>query len=165
MPKRNLIIREANLEDVKNLYQLEQLCFQTDCLTPKRWQHFIITHTAKVLLIETKEKLCASAIILLRKNSPIARLYSIAVDPTLQGLKIGQTFLVYLEKLCLKLDCREIRLEVRQDNLTAIQFYKKNQFKILKEIKNFYEDDMTAIQMSKSILAPVVNSPSFEECT
>ena len=48
-----------------------------------------------------------------------------------------------------KMDCRSITLEVNQNNIKAINFYKKNEFKEISIRKNYYGNE-DAILMQRS---------------
>lgn len=68
-----------------------------------------------------------------------AEIYNIAVVPSHQGKGLGQTlFTDFLERCC-KAEAENIWLEVRESNLTAIAFYRKNRFREVQKRVNFYE--------------------------
>lgn len=63
---------------------------------------------------------------------------NVSVDEKLKGKKIGDALLFQLDKYCLKNNIKQIQLEVRKENIKAINFYKKHNFALLKEnIDNF----------------------------
>lgn len=140
----------ATLQDVEKLVRLEDICFLTDRLSASQFKRFIRSPTACVLAAKNDEAI-AGAILLFRKNSKIARLYSLAVDPSYQKQGIAQAIHHRLEEECVKRRCTELRLEVRPDNHAAIRFYEKNQFEVFGEYKNFYEDQTHALRMRKSL--------------
>ncbi len=82
----------------------------------------------------------ANAVFLFRKNSSIARLYSLAVSPESQRTGVASKLLTATEKELVQQNIQEIRLEVKTDNFPAIRFYEKMGYVIFGEYKNFYED-------------------------
>lgn len=63
---------------------------------------------------------------------------NVSVDDKLKGKKIGDSLIFQLNKYCLENNIKQIQLEVRKENIKAINFYKKHNFTILKEnIDNF----------------------------
>jgi ribosomal protein S18 acetylase RimI-like enzyme len=151
-----LVTDIANLADIDALIELEKMCFETDRLSAKQFRHFIRSSTALVAAVKQHSKLIAAAVLLFRKNSSIARLYSIAVNPTFQQHGIAQGLNQFLERFALKQSYSEIRLEVRKNNDRAIRFYRKNGYEAFGEYKNFYEDGADAMRMRKK-LSPTSN--------
>ena len=63
---------------------------------------------------------------------------NVSVDKKLKGKKIGDLLLLRLVNYCLENNIKQIQLEVRKENIKAINFYKKHSFVLLKEnIDNF----------------------------
>ena len=63
---------------------------------------------------------------------------NVSVDKKLKGKKIGDLLLFQLDNYCLNNNINRIQLEVRKENIKAINFYKKHSFVLLKEnIDNF----------------------------
>lgn len=65
-------------------------------------------------------------------------LYNIAVKSNFRNQGIGQTLLNHLLANAASQNVSKIRLEVRQSNSAAIQFYKKNGFRSVYVRNNFY---------------------------
>ena len=61
---------------------------------------------------------------------------NIAVKEEYQNRKIGTKLLDHISEL----GENHILLEVNENNKKAIEFYKKNNFKIIRTIKNYYRD-------------------------
>lgn len=148
----NLILIEyAALTDLTALTQLEMLCFTTDRLSVKQFKYFIQSPTAAVIIAKVDEQVVAAAVILFRKNSKLARLYSIAVHPEFQQRGIAQQLYHAIENETQKKGYQEIRLEVRKDNVSAIRFYEKNAYQAFGEYEQFYEDKADALRMKKTL--------------
>lgn len=143
------ILRPAKLEDIKELYLLERNCFKESIILPRSFLYFITKAHAKVLLICFEKVICGYILILFRKNSNNARIYSIAVLPKYRGMGFGKVLFSAAEKLARKQKCNGITLEVRKTNYKAIKLYKQLAFTELKRIHHYYEDNMSAIKMMK----------------
>lgn len=151
-----VLLTYARLEDIQALVQLEAMCFTSDRLTKIHLKHLIHAKTAHVLVAKIDKILVGSAILLLRKNSTKARIYSLAIDPAYQHQGIAQQLCQKLEKIALKDGRQEIVLEVRNDNKRAIKFYRKQNYHLFGIIPQFYADGSDALRMRKD-LGPVVN--------
>jgi ribosomal-protein-alanine acetyltransferase len=67
-----------------------------------------------------------------------AELYNIGVGLNFRRRKIGNSLLESFIKNCRDKNLEKIFLEVRESNQTAIEFYLKNEFRVLSNRKNFY---------------------------
>ena len=84
-------------------------------------------------------------------------LISIAVRPDSRRKGLGEALLVELEKRLSKE--RPLRLEVRQNNLAAIQLYLKRGFTKIGLVEGYYGDGENAIIMEKRLVKePLVES-------
>jgi len=84
-------------------------------------------------------------------------LISIAVRPDSRRKGLGEALLVELEKRLSKE--RPLRLEVRQNNLAAIQLYLKRGFTKIGLVEGYYADGENAIIMEKRLVKePLVES-------
>lgn len=76
---------------------------------------------------------------------------NIAVDPQYQHQSIGKSLLSALEKIGRERDCIYAYLEVRVNNINAINFYKKFGYQILQIRKSYYLDGTDAYVMAKEL--------------
>jgi len=144
-------IEITSLHDTEALLRLEHQCFTTDRLKPHQFRHFIRSPTACVFAVKQNILITAAAIVLFRKSSRLARLYSMAVDPCYRKQGIAQALLEAMQAPVIKRACTEMRLEVRSDNTAALAFYKKNGYSVFGEYPGFYEDGAPALRMSKRL--------------
>ena len=145
------MIKTAALAHIPALVALEEACFTTDRLRPRHFKHLIQSESAQVYVYFKHGNITASAVILFRKNSKAARLYSIAVDPMHRGEGIAKKLYLKLESYLLKHGFKEFRLEVRIDNHPAISFYQKSGFEIIERLPDYYEDGTEALRMRKHL--------------
>lgn len=147
---RNKIkIRYATSDDLMPLVILENECFICDKISKQRFRQLLKKPSVTLLIAEYKKKIAGYALIFFRKNSKIARLYSLAVEKDYRQHGIATTLCHEIEKEILKHHCQTLMLEVRPDNIPAIQFYKKNHYEIVGTYHQFYEDGTDAIRMRK----------------
>ena len=86
-----------------------------------------------------------------RKDSATARLYSIAVAEQSRGLGLGQRLLQAAMDLARSRCMRELRLEVKASNKTAIRLYERAGFSFMRQIPKYYEDGATALRYRKDL--------------
>ncbi|TIS30252.1 GNAT family N-acetyltransferase, partial [Mesorhizobium sp.] len=75
----------------------------------------------EMLVAEIDGRIAGYAVVLFRKGSGVARLYSIATGPLFGGLGIGRMLLKRAEEAAFEHNRMMLRLEVREDNSRAIR--------------------------------------------
>ena len=80
------------------------------------------------------------AMLLFRKGSRAARLYSLVRSPASAGQGIGEALLVAAERAAAKRGAGEMRLEVRPDNGRAKALYERLGYAVFARIADYYED-------------------------
>jgi ribosomal protein S18 acetylase RimI-like enzyme len=146
-------IRSARAEDVEALLAIEQQVFSTDLLSRRSFHRYLTVPSAAVVVAAHADAAIGYAIVLFRRGSPIARLYSIAVAPHLAGRRIGATLLSAAEEAALGRDCAVLRLEVREDNGAAIARYQKSGYRPFGRFRAYYEDGAPALRFEKALRA------------
>ncbi|TGS30887.1 N-acetyltransferase, partial [bacterium M00.F.Ca.ET.180.01.1.1] len=90
-------------------------------------------------------------VVLFRKGSGVARLYSIAVGPFFGRLGIGRLLLAAAEEAAFEHDRLLLRLEVREDNDRAIRVYEQAGYRTLSREPDYYEDGAPALRYEKTL--------------
>lgn len=145
----NCFIKLAEKNDIHALIKLEETSFDTDKISQRQFSYLIKQSSALVMVAKIQDMIAGSAIVLFRKNSNKARLYSIAVDSSYRKQGIGQTLYQTIENKLVIDNYTALYLEVKKTNHQAIQFYLKNGFQMKGELKNFYEDGSDGLRMQK----------------
>lgn len=146
-------IRPARLADLGDLEQLEQACFSSDLLSRSRLRHWIRAGNGILLLAraEGSNALLGSCLVITRRNSRKARLYSIATAPAARGQGLGARLLAAAESAARKHGCDTMRLEVAEDNARAIELYRANGYTPFGFLEAFYEDGRNALRLQKPL--------------
>src|SRR5438132_691012 len=118
--KTDFRVRKAERGDIDALIELEHRVFAIDRLSRRSLQRFLQSPNAEVLVAQENAHLVGTAIVLFRRRSLVARLYSIAVAPHAGGRGVAPTLLEAAESAAMARDCRVMRLEVHHTNHAAI---------------------------------------------
>jgi ribosomal-protein-alanine N-acetyltransferase len=145
----NSSIRKADLSDLDTLVAFENHCFTQDLMSRKSFYELLKKNSSDILIAEINNQIAGSATLFFRKNSTVARVYSIAVDTQYHGKGVAVELYTALENAAIKRGCTEIMLEVRIDNPRAIHFYKKHHYETFATYTKFYEDGTDALRMKK----------------
>jgi len=146
-------LRPASTGDLDALTRLEQH-FPSDRLSRACFRYLLRQGRADIRVCEHAGGVIGNAVVLYRRGTKIARLYSFVVHPDYRRRGIARLLLQAVENEAAARGCREIRLEVRPDNTAAVGFYRKTGFALAGSIGGFYEDGAAALKMNKHLLAP-----------
>ncbi|ROQ24971.1 GNAT family N-acetyltransferase/peptidase C39 family protein [Gallaecimonas pentaromativorans] len=143
--------RLATIADLDDLHALENKAFTHDRLDRRRWRHLLKDAHGQVWVAEDKTKLLGAAVLLLKKGTALARLYSLAVDPAARGRGIAKLLMEKIEAAAITEGSVAIRLEVQGDNVAAIGLYERFGFKTIAPLLAYYEDGSDGLRMEKRI--------------
>lgn len=149
-------LRYANLKDMEKLSALEKKNFPAeaygrDVLQPRQFRYFLTKANAFIFVCEKENLFCGYMIVLFRNNSDTARIYSIAISPSVQGKGIGVFFLSALEDIGRRMKIRKITLETRADNLGMQKLSLRSGYSEVKRLKAYYHDGADAFKYAKEI--------------
>jgi ribosomal protein S18 acetylase RimI-like enzyme len=144
-------IRRATLTELPALLALERSAFTTDHLSPRQYRQHLDSPTALVLAAVDETGLLGKAVVFFRRESDLARLYSIAVADGARGRGIGEALLTAVERAARRRGARRMRLEVRQDNAAAMRLYERRGYARFAERPGYYEDGGDAWRYEKEL--------------
>ncbi|PKR49606.1 peptidase C39 family protein [Thalassospira marina] len=154
------VIRRATEGDIARLVQIENLCFTQDRMSRRTIRHFIASSTATFWVAMRGDAVVGYALVIFRRNTALARLYSMAVDPTCQGQGIGQQLQACAQEGTLDFGAPMLRLEVHPDNAAAISLYRKNGYQEFALYPDYYPDHSPALRMEKVLVPQSMRRPS-----
>jgi ribosomal-protein-alanine N-acetyltransferase len=144
----NFSIRQAKVEDLDKIYELETLCFK-DPYTKNLLYILFSLYPELFLVTETDNKIIGYVSGLVRRDG-YGHIVSICIHPDYRRKGLGTAMMYAIEKI-LKENfgvCR-YRLEVRVSNEVAIKLYHKLGYRIVKTIPKYYLDNEDAYLMIK----------------
>lgn len=144
-------IRRLGLNRINDLLTMEESCFPTDRSNRRNLRRLLRSESACCLGIYRQGELLGSAVVLFRRGTRSARVYSLAVLETARGLGLGRRLMQRAEHEARKRGCSLIRLEVRMDNSPAIRLYEQLGFEAFRILPAYYEDGAHAMRYRKEI--------------
>ncbi len=147
------VIRPATPADLDALVALESGFPEEDRFDRRTWRRLLGGQTA-TLVHESGGRIDASAVLLFRQGSDIARLYSIAVAVDARGQGLGARLLSACEDQARQRRSRALRLEVRATNSSAHRLYESAGYRVIAALESYYPDGEAAHRMEKVLIAP-----------
>ncbi|MFP5387489.1 MAG: GNAT family N-acetyltransferase/peptidase C39 family protein, partial [Bacteriovoracia bacterium] len=104
------------------------------------------------LVLDYESTLIGYGLVLINRGTSLARLYSICTLEDYQGYGLASKLIKVLEdKAANEEDCAYLRLEVKEDNKSAIKLYEKLGYNKFTEKEDYYDDGKTALCFEKRI--------------
>lgn len=146
-------IRPAALADIPSLIEIEERSFLTDRMSARSFRHLLTHARADCIVAAIGGRIVGYAAIFYRRHARVARLHSLAVDPTVHRGGIGRVLLAAAEAAARRRDASLLRLAVRRDNHGAAHLYRSSSYREVGIEPAYYADGMAASTMEKN-LAP-----------
>ena len=141
-------IRQAKIEDLPRIYEIEALSFKD----PYPYHYLkALYHLSPIFLVATLSNEVAGYIIALLRWKNMGHIISLAVHPSYRRKGIGKLLLNRTLVILRGLGATSCRLEVREDNIPAQLLYRSLGFLESHRIKGYYSDGATAIVMVKGL--------------
>lgn len=162
------MIRDATLDDLDALVEVENRCFDSDRLSRRSFRYLLTKGNAEIIVEEDNGVLRGYAMLLFNTGTSLARLYSLAVDPAQQRKGVASALVQAAEEKARVNDAVTLRLEIRKDNVASIGLFRRHGYREFGLYTDYYEDHMDALRFEKSLvqeLAPAMARVPFYEQT
>lgn len=147
--------RRSSLEDVPQIEEMEEENFPEEAFGRRQIRYLLQSPNALALTAYSNSKVLGYIIGLGRRGSSFVRIYTFCVRKDYRLVGIGTSLFQRLEMECKKMGICHLILEVGENNLSAIRFYRKNGFVEFSRIPAYYRNGTTAIRMKKMITQPL----------
>ena len=146
------LIRPVAQSDMAGVYSVEKECFDDpypvqfldDLVEIQRNRFFVAVENGKVVGYSV--------------GTPDGHIVSVAVDPRHRRQGIGTRLLSAVIRQIMRNGTKEIYLEVRKGNTSAISFYERRGFRISSEIRHYYPDGEDAWVLRRRAESPLPNN-------
>jgi ribosomal protein S18 acetylase RimI-like enzyme len=143
--------RIATLDDLEALNTIEQAAFDHDRLNMRSLRRWIVADHGIFLVAQQQDQVVGYGLVWCHRGTRLARLYSLAVLPSLRGQGIAGQLLTQLEQEAANRGRLFMRLEVAKHNLPAIRLYEQQGYRTFGEYSDYYDDHSDALRMQKVI--------------
>lgn len=149
---RNVVIRTAVLADLPEILRLEAL-FPSDRMAARSVRRFMRSPTAHFRVADSGARVLGNLLMLQRKASATARIYSVIVDPAARGLGLGAKLVTSAEAEARRLGLARMSLEVRADNAAARAMYARLGYTEAAQLSAYYDDGADGLRLVKLLAA------------
>jgi len=144
------MVRSARWEDLSRIISIEEQSFPPEEVFPS----WIFTNILKLdpellIVVDCKGSIEGYAMGVVEGDS--CHLISIAVAPSSRGKGLGRMLLKSFENVCKGRGLAKVVLEVKVDNIVALNLYKSEGYKVERILPRYYPDGSNAYRMTKRI--------------
>ena len=150
-PVAGVTLRAAEVDDLQALLDIEDAVFDTDRISRRSFRHFLASPRAIFRIAEAGGGVVGYYLVLSRWGTAAARLYSLAVEPTLRQRGLGAALLADAEAAAFEADRAVLRLEVATGNQMAQALYRRSGYRQVARLHGYYEDGGDAVRLEKPL--------------
>jgi len=135
-----ITIEGATIKHLDRLYEIEMECFEKEAFTKQQIAHLLTDYNSISLVAKEDKKIIGFIIgmIYMEGKSLTGHILTIDISPIHRRKGIGIKLLQEIEKIFKERGVKICRLEVREDNVAALNLYQKLGYKKVGELKGYY---------------------------
>ena len=153
-------IRDYRKEDFETLWRIDQQCFAPGISYSRpELLGYIRLYGSFTLMAESAKEGEASAtpeivgfLVATANRRGVGHIITIDVLPVARRSGVGSRLLALAEDRLRAAHCSTVRLETAVNNTSALAFYKRHNYLVVKTIPRYYPDGLDALVMDKHLL-------------
>jgi ribosomal-protein-alanine N-acetyltransferase len=150
----NFVLRDADSRDFETLWRIDQQCFVPGIAYSRRElaAYMALRGAFTIMVLDESSKIVGFLVATPRRNN-IGHIITIDVLPEARRLGVGSMLLSAAEHRLRGLKCQTVSLETAVDNRSALTFYKRHQYFVVKTIPRYYSNGVDALVLQKDLLS------------
>ena len=164
-------VRDYRPDDFNTLWAIDQSCFHPEIAYSRNELQFYLRRPGAFTLVAdldgqpqssndpptkgdpSSQSSILAFVVAERSRRDMGHIITIDVRPTLQRHHIGSALLDAAENRLRAANCHAVRLETAVDNTSAISFYKRHGYDVIKVIPHYYSNGVDALLLEKNLLS------------
>ena len=148
-------IRDYREQDFQTLWEIDQSCFQHEIAYSQPELRAYLRSPRAFALIATQDgDLIAGFIIAVVRGRNVGHVITLDVRAEARRQRVGSILLDHAETRLRSISCRRVRLETAVDNISALTFYKRHSYSVIKTVPHYYSNGVDALLLEKDLLSP-----------
>jgi [ribosomal protein S18]-alanine N-acetyltransferase len=144
------VVRDYKSEDFESLWRMDQACFPPGISYSRRELRDFVRHRGSFTLVATNEKAELQGFIV-GHCGKTGHIVTIDVDPSARRSGVGSLLLRNAEDRIRASGCRAVGLETAVDNATALAFYKRHGYNVIRTWPRYYSTGVDALVLKKDL--------------
>jgi ribosomal-protein-alanine acetyltransferase len=133
-------IEDTSIRLLGKLYEIEKQCFGQEAFTKQQLTYLLTAYNAIGLAARVNSEIAGFAIarVDIGRNTSFGHILTVDIAPAYRRQGIAQKLLQEIETIFREKGIRECRLEVREDNVAALNLYQKLGYKKVGKLEKYY---------------------------
>jgi ribosomal-protein-alanine N-acetyltransferase len=142
-------IRKAEMRDLAEIVQIEELCFPEETAFPPRMFAYLIRYSVSLVACDPEEKVVG--FIMGYPSGNRGAVYTLDVHPFCRRRGVGSELILALEERLSGMGARLIHLEAALEDQGSLELYRKAGYKEREKVRNYYGRGKHAVRMWKTL--------------
>jgi ribosomal-protein-alanine acetyltransferase len=149
----SVAIQEASIKHLDKLYEIEIECFQEEAFSKEQIAHLLTDYDSVNFVAELNGEIVGFIVgrAYTDRKPAVGHILTIDVSPEHRRKGIGLKLLREVERVFRNERVEVCYLEARQDNVAALNLYKKHGYKKVGKLKNYYYRNVHGVRLKKSL--------------
>jgi ribosomal-protein-alanine acetyltransferase len=133
-------IEDTSIRFLGKLYEIEKQCFGQEAFTKQQLTYLLTAYNAIGLAARVNSEIAGFAIarVDIGRNTSFGHILTVDIAPAYRRKGIAQKLLQEIETIFREKGIKECRLEVREDNVAALNLYQKLGYKKVGKLEKYY---------------------------
>ena len=133
-------IEDTSIRLLGKLYEIEKQCFGQEAFTKQQLTYLLTAYNAIGLAARVNSEIAGFAIarVDIGRNTSFGHILTVDIAPAYRRQGIAQKLLQEIETVFREKGIKECRLEVREDNVAALNLYQKLGYKKVGKLEKYY---------------------------
>jgi ribosomal-protein-alanine N-acetyltransferase len=145
------VIRDFEPEDFETLWRMDQACFPAGIAYSKQELKAYIRHRGAVTLVAVDGVGGRTQGFIVAHRGSTGHVVTIDVDPAIRRSGVGSALLESAEERLRAAGSRAVGLETAVDNVSALAFYKRRGYNVLRTWPRYYSNGVDALVLKKDL--------------
>jgi ribosomal-protein-alanine N-acetyltransferase len=154
-------VRDYRSDDFDTLWAIDQSCFDPEIAYSRyelrvylrRFGAFSLVAESNEQLTHTDGSAILAFVVAESSRRGMGHIITIDVRPQARRHRIGSALLDAAEERLRAAKCHAVRLETAVDNSSALSFYKRHGYDVIKVIPHYYSNGVDALLLEKNLLS------------
>jgi len=148
-------LRDARSQDFDTLWKIDQQCFAAGIAYSRlELKVYMKRRGSFTLVAESDQNDVLGFIVAEGGHRHSGHIITIDVLPQARRLRVGSELLSQAESRLAVAGCDTVVLETAVDNASAIAFYKRHGYFLIKTVPRYYSNGVDALVLQKNLLQP-----------
>jgi ribosomal-protein-alanine acetyltransferase len=135
-------VEDASVRLVNRFYEIEKRCFEREAFSEQQIAYLLTDYNAIGLAARINDEIVGFVVgrVDVVRNVPFGHVLTLDIEPSYRRKGVAQKLLLEIEDIFKERGIKKCRLEVREDNVAALNLYQKLGYKKVGKLEKYYDN-------------------------